>query len=594
MSDSKTTDRQAAGVTRRDFIGTAGVAAIAAAGLAPGPAAPATGSPAGASGEWDVIIIGGGFCGVTAARECRQAGYRVLLLEARNRLGGRTFTADFNGLPVDMGGTWVHWSQPHVWSEIRRSGLALQESSGAAADKLIVHTSGNDIVTLSNAGIAAKLERSTAEFMGDSREILPLPHDPFGSDAYLKLDGISAAERLASLQGVKGLYRDLLDGNFAGCGHNYTDQFAWIEMVRWYALPGHNLTDMDDATSRFHFRDGTVALLDALLAQGGPEVRLGAPVRTVIQQATHITVVTDSGEELRARAVVSTVPLNVLKDIDWQPALPQSKLLASRETHAGRGTKLHALIEGDHGAFSGVAPSHFALNALMTESVGAGHTHLIGFGPDPALLDVNDAQAVEKAVRLFIPDAKVTRTLGYQWTLDPYSRGTWCTLRPGMWSKYLRDLQQSRERLIFASADWANGWRGFIDGAIEQGLEAGRRVSALLHIRHRGFAGGNKCLQGFVARCIDRRVAVRIEQCLPFAVSPPHDVVGALLRPLLEGIVVGQLKVEERSLEVSQRVRRAEEMAARADLGRHPSRIHCRRVPCRGRPRGTRHTCPHR
>ncbi len=54
------------------------------------------------------------------------------------------------------------------------------------------------------------------------------------------------------------------------------------------------------------------------------------------------------------------------------------------------------------------------------------------------------------------------------------------TLRPGMWSKYLRDLQQPSGRLIFASADWANGWRGFIDGAIEQGLDAGRRVKALL------------------------------------------------------------------------------------------------------------------
>ena len=116
---------------------------------------------------------------------------------------------------------------------------------------------------------------------------------------------------------------------------------------------------------------------------------------------------------------------------------------------------------------------------MLTEDIEDGHTHIIGFGPDAALLDVNDTQAVEKAVRLFIPDAKVIRTFGYQWTLDPYSKGTWCTLRPGMWSKYLRDLQQPRGRLIFASADWANGWRGFIDGAIEQGLEAGRRVKAL-------------------------------------------------------------------------------------------------------------------
>jgi monoamine oxidase len=479
MSASKRTRWSGRSVTRRNFIGSAGVA-VAAAGLAPLGAAAADESPGPSSGDPDVIVIGGGFCGVTAARECRRAGYRVLLLEARHRLGGRTFTANFNGHAVDMGGTWVHWSQPHVWSEIRRSGLPLRETAGAAADKLIVHTSRNDIVTLSNAKIGAEVERAMAAYMGDSREILPLPHDPFGSDEYMKVDGISARERLASLKGMNRLYRDILDGDLAGCGHNYTDKFAWIEMVRWYALPGHNYADMNDASARFHFQDGTVSLLNVLLAEGKPEVRLGTPVRRVIQEDDHITVVTDSGEELRAKAVVSTVPLNVLRDIDWQPALVESKLQASREAHAGFGTKLHAIIEGDYGNFGGVAPSQFALNSLLTEGIENGHTYVIGFGPDPALLDVNDTQAVEKAVRLFIPDAKVIRTIGYQWTLDPYSKGTWCTLRPGMWSKYLRDLQQPRGRLIFASADWANGWRGFIDGAIEQGLEAGRRVKALL------------------------------------------------------------------------------------------------------------------
>jgi monoamine oxidase len=152
MSAVKSTKRATSDVSRRNFIGAAGIA-IAAAGLAPLNAVAATESSGTASGDYDVIIIGGGFCGVTAARECRHAGLSVLLVEARNRLGGRTFTANFNGRPVDMGGTWVHWSQPHVWSEIRRSGLKLRETLGATADKLIVHTSKHDIVTLSNAKI---------------------------------------------------------------------------------------------------------------------------------------------------------------------------------------------------------------------------------------------------------------------------------------------------------------------------------------------------------------------------------------------------------------------------------------------------------
>jgi pseudooxynicotine oxidase len=465
-----------ASLTRRQFIG----ATVAAAGSVPLATGAAAAEGAGAAGEYDVIVIGGGFCGITAARECRRAGLRTLVLEARNRLGGRTFTADFDGRHVDLGGTWVHWSQPHVWTEVRRSGLPLEETIGATADHVIVRTSKRDIVSLSYAKSGAGLERAVATYIGDGRAALPLPFDPFGSDAYRKLDGISSAERLAALKGLSALERDYVDAYFAGQGHNYTDQFAWLEMVRWYCLSGHNLLDMTDMSSRFHFRDGTAALLNFLLAEGKPDVRLGTPVRRVVEEKNRVSIVTSRGEELTARAAISTVPLNVLKDIEWQPPLPEAKLQASRETHAGHGTKLHLLVEGDYGNISCAAPSHYALNSLITEVVADGHTHLIGFGPDPELLDVNDTESVQRAVRLFLPEAKVKRALGYQWTLDPYAQGTWCTLRPHMWSRYLRELQQSSARIIFASADWANGFRGFIDGAMEQGFEAGRRIRALL------------------------------------------------------------------------------------------------------------------
>ena len=464
-------------MTRRQFVGAA---ALTVSNALPIPTSASEASSSGSAGDYDVIIIGGGFCGITAARECRHMGYRTLVLEARNRLGGRTFTADFEGRPVDLGGAWVHWSQPYVWAEIRRSGVPLQETMSAKADRLILHTSSHDIVTLSSTKIGTGFERACAEYMGDTRTELPLPHDPFGSEEFRKLDGITSAERLASLKGMSGLYRDLLDASMAGQGHNYTDQFAWLEMVRWYSLPGHNMSDMDDMSSRFHFRDGTVSLLNALLVEGKPDVRLGTPVRRVVEGDDRVHIVTTRGEELSSRAVISTVPLNVLKDIEWQPVLSEAKLQASRATHAGRGTKVHVLVEGDYGNLNGAAPSRNALNSLGTEDIFDGHTYLIGFGPDLELLDVNDVESVQSAVRLFLPNAKVIKTFGYHWALDPYAKGTWCTLRPHMWSRYLRELQQPSARIIFGSADWANGYRGFIDGAIEQGLEAGRRVKVLL------------------------------------------------------------------------------------------------------------------
>jgi pseudooxynicotine oxidase len=62
-----------------------------------------------ADDNYDVVIIGAGFAGAIAARELSKAGMRTLILEARERPGGRTFNADFNGARLEMGGTWIHW-----------------------------------------------------------------------------------------------------------------------------------------------------------------------------------------------------------------------------------------------------------------------------------------------------------------------------------------------------------------------------------------------------------------------------------------------------------------------------------------------------
>jgi monoamine oxidase len=181
---------------------------------------------------------------------------------------------------------------------------------------------------------------------------------------------------------------------------------------------------------------------------------------------------------VHARAVVSSLPLNVLASVAWEPALDARKREASEQRHAGQCVKVHVAIEGEHDVAC-LAPSESPLTWLFTDHVGGGRTHLIGFGPDPAQLDIADPAQLRAAVRTLLPEANVLDSIGWVWTADPHARGTWCVLRPGQYGS-LAALQASAGRVVFASADWANGWRGFIDGAIEQGLGAARQVRALL------------------------------------------------------------------------------------------------------------------
>jgi monoamine oxidase len=462
------TSTKSTGVTRRELIGAAAAAASALPLAARADAKP---------GPYDVIVIGAGFCGVTAARECAKAGLRTLILEARGRIGGRTHTVPWSGTATDLGGTWVHWTQPYIWAEIQRYGLPLVESSGAVARRMVVRRSDGDLVEIDAYAQSEALAGAIAQYMGASREMFPRPHQPFDTGLPEKFDGVNAAEPFARI--ADPLQRDIVDGYISTCVSNRAREGAWVEMVRWYALAGHNFTDLNDAAARYRFRDGTRALIDAMLADGKPQLRLGEAVASVHQDAAGATVTTVSGEEIGARCVVSTLPLNVLADVAWDPALDARKLEVSRQRHAGACVKVHVVIEGEQDVAC-IAPSESPLTWLFTDHAGHGKTHLIGFGPSAEALDIADPAQLTRAVRTLLPNANVLDSIGWVWTADPHARGTWCVLRPGQYGKYLAALQAPAGRVVFASADWANGWRGFMDGAIEQGLVAARRVRALL------------------------------------------------------------------------------------------------------------------
>ena len=63
---------------------------------------------------YDVIVVGVGYCGLTAARNAAAEGLKVLLLEGRDRIGGRSWSSNIDGYPFEMGGTWVHWGQSNT------------------------------------------------------------------------------------------------------------------------------------------------------------------------------------------------------------------------------------------------------------------------------------------------------------------------------------------------------------------------------------------------------------------------------------------------------------------------------------------------
>ncbi|HRC87156.1 MAG TPA: FAD-dependent oxidoreductase, partial [Thermoanaerobaculia bacterium] len=124
-----------------------------------------------------------------------------------------------------------------------------------------------------------------------------------------------------------------------------------------------------------------------------------------MKEGGNFRVVTDEDEGHVARTVLVAVPLNTLARIRFEPGISADKLAASRERITGSGTKLYVKLKGARPVFTAQGSEKEALTFLWTEYQDAETQLAVGFGPDPELLDINDAASVRKAVEAYAPGA---------------------------------------------------------------------------------------------------------------------------------------------------------------------------------------------
>jgi len=424
----------------------------------------------------DVIVIGGGFAGVTAAREASLRGRAVLLLEARDRLGGRTWTAPWNGSTIEYGGAWVHWHQPHTWSEITRAGLQVEVSGGAQVAGWYV---GSERRTGSIEERDEIARRGWDQFVDGVREALPVPHDPTRVlGALARFDRQTIAERLDELA-LSVEERDVLTAELESLAHAPLDQAGAVSVLRWHALSGYSLELTQFTGGRVTLVGGTQALLGAIAGAALFERRLETSVAAIRQHGDRVEVETRDGSGFTARAAIVAVPLNALGAIEFAPALPDDKLAAIALGQASRGIKIFIRARGASLLQNAIRPGH-PFGYLDTDAVsGDGSQLMIGFGIDAALCDAGDLPAVQSQLDAILPGYEVVEATAHDWLSDEFSRGTWAIHRPGWYEHHHAAMQRPEGAVVFAGSDIANGWSGFIDGAIESGLRGASLAAAL-------------------------------------------------------------------------------------------------------------------
>ncbi len=431
--------------------------------------------------EVDVVIVGGGFAGVTAARELSARGRRAVLVEARDRLGGRTWTKDHDGHPMEFGGTWVHPLQPHVWSEIDRYAVETETFPVLEGLRQAVLSDGR-VVDLSDDDAERALE-AFDEFCAPAVSLFP---EPFSETLGPDPDGLgerSLREQLDTFKAEPAL-RDWVEAMCCLTAFGPLDQAGVTEVFRAYALAGHSAENFAASLSATKLVKGTRELINSIAEQATlTDIRLNSPVRRVVQADDGVRVELESGEAVSAPTALIALPMNVLNSVDFEPGLSEIKRTASADRHAGAGMKCFVRVKGDIGNVSMVAPETQPINFLVTYAHGPEGSWLIVFSANPKKLQMSqfdDVQGMQKALQPLLPGVEVESIVGWDWSNDPLALGTWCIYRPGQLTQVLPDLRTTEGRLFFAGADSASVWRGFIDGAIESGYRAARDIDDYL------------------------------------------------------------------------------------------------------------------
>lgn len=435
-----------------------------------------------------VIVVGAGFAGLVAARELEGAGIETVVYEARDRIGGRAWTEERMGHPLELGATWVHWLQPFIWTEIMRYRQGIHPSPDPEHAYWIT---GGVAKSGTEHEMDEILRRAQARIFEGSREFFPYPFDPFhllgegnASDElrarFLAKDSGSVLDVLRE-GGAPQEEIDLADAYWSGGYQGNTAEGSPLMAMHWASLADHQSRLLDQLTLAFKLDNGMRGLYEAIAADVRGEIHLSTPVQRIEHGDQGVTVTLADGQQTTADAVIVTAPTGALRNLEFDPALSPEQQQLVDTGNLSTGLKIWIKIAGHHSIIAG-APHQYPITLLRSEyQLEDNSTILVAFGPDHTAIELTDRAAVQAMLDNWVPGLEVLDCTGHDWVADTWSGQTWATLRAGQffngWSAF---LVGDDARLRFAGADWALGWNGVcVDGALESGITNARALITL-------------------------------------------------------------------------------------------------------------------
>lgn len=482
-------------ISRREAL--AGAAAAGGA-IVLGDSAPASARPKrrGAVRRADVIVVGAGLAGLSAAADLVRAGHSVVVLEARDRVGGRTLNHRLGGGEVvEVGGQWVGPGQDRILARARALGVKTFKT----------FTKGEQVLDFEGrqshfSGLIPPLPGPDASDFGTLlgklialQRTIPLDRPWLAPDA-AGLDSQTVETfKLAnsSTQGARFLLDLAVRSVFAAEPRDLSLLHALFYLQSGGGII--NLTSTAGGAQDSRFVGGSQLVSLRLTARLGSRVVLEAPARRIDQARGQVIVVSDAGT-WRGRHVIVAIAPTLAGRIDYRPALPALRDQLTQRMPQGSVIKFEAVYpkpfwrdEGLNGYSNSDQPP---VQLTYDNSPPSGRPGaLLGFvaGSSARRLGALSAAARRTAVlgsfvrRFGAQAAKPRALIEHNWSDEVWTRGCYVGyMPPGVWSDYGSALRAPVGRIHWAGTETSEVFNGYMDGAVRSGERAAREISAKL------------------------------------------------------------------------------------------------------------------